>query len=213
MDAQDILVQLEFEALEKQRRVLGQNLSIAPPNPDENQEGEGISELIISKSHIVVRLRSIQSGVYDGSNAALMIFDVVFEPYTPDKYRFASARFDITFQGQKEVLPYSDTPKVLSFAPESAQGEITEEKRDWKFTTAVSAKMPIALGINASISTSHPTDHRMIIQGTSRPPSAPFRVWWTLNENKLVKGGLPHNCAFACPAMDHSSQPSKARRK
>jgi hypothetical protein len=149
---------------------------------------------------MVIRLRSIQSGVYNDSNAALMIFDVVFQPYAPNKYRFTSARFEVKFRGQKEFLPYTSTPKVLSFAPISARGEITEERRDWKFTTGLSANMPLAapsLGINASVSSSHTTDHRMIIQGASRPPSAPFIVWWTLNENKLVQGRLPHDCAFA----------------
>ncbi len=49
-------VQLELEALENQRRVLGQSLSSAPPTPDErDEEEEGISELIISKSYMLIR--------------------------------------------------------------------------------------------------------------------------------------------------------------
>lgn len=195
-------VQIEFEALENQRKVLGQSFSTLPGTLDEAHEDEGISELVISKSYMVVRLRSIQSGFYDGTDAVLMIFDVVFQPNTPSKYRFKSARFEITFQGQREFVPYSSTPQILSYAPILAMGEITQENRDWKFITGATASvpmMPASLGTNTSVTTgsSYTVDHRMIIQGASRPPSKPFRVWWTLDEKKLVKEGLPHNCAFA----------------
>ena len=200
MDLQD--VQLEFEALETQRRVLGQSSSTVSEPPAENQEDEGISELTISKSHMLVRLRSIQSGTYDDLNAVLLILDVTFQPFTPEKYRFKSARFEITFQGQKEILPYSSTPRVLSFAPILATGEITKEKKDYQFSTGATASVPFVpfipeINMSVSTSSSYTTDHRMVIQGASRPPSNPFRVWWTLNEKKLVKEGLPHNCAFA----------------
>jgi hypothetical protein len=200
MDPQD--VQLEFEALENQRQVLGPSFSTLSGPPAENHEDEGISELTISKSHMLVRLRSVQSGAYNDLNAVLVIFDVTFQPFTPEKYRFKSARFEITFQGQKEILPYSSTPQVLSFAPISVTGEITKEKKDWHFTTGVTASVPLVpvtpeINMSVSTSSSYTTDHRMVIQGASRPPSKPFRVWWTLNEKKLVKEGLPHNCAFA----------------
>ena len=200
MDPQE--VQLEFETLENQRQVLGQSFSALSGPPEENHEDDGISELVISRSHMLVRLRSVQSGVYGDFNAALIIFDVTFQPSAPDRYRFKSARFDVTFQGQKEILPYSSTPQILSFAPVWATGEITQEKRDWTFTTGVTASVPsvpLVPGLNLSVSTSktYTTDHKMVIQGASRPPSKPFRVWWTLNEKKLAKEGLPHNCAFA----------------
>ncbi|KAF8858736.1 hypothetical protein BDZ45DRAFT_390959 [Acephala macrosclerotiorum] len=213
MDPQDEPLQLEFEALESRRKTLGQivsSISLAGPplsedpgpEAEEEEEEEGVLELIISKSHMTVRLRSIQRGTYNDFQSALLIFDVIFQPYTPQRYRFKSARFEITFQKQTEFVPYSSQPRVLSYAPMRATGEITPEKKAWETKTGITASIPLApvtpeLNLSVSKSSSYTAEHKMIVQGATKPPSKPFIVWWTLSEKKLVKEGLPHDCAFA----------------
>jgi len=209
MDPQDEPLQLEFEALESRRKTLGQavsSISLAGPSFSDDYESdgdeEGVLELIISKSHMTVRLRSIQQGAYNDSQSALLIFDVVFQPYTPRKYRFKSARFEITFQKQTDFVPHSSQPRVLSYSPVRATGEITKEKKSWDISTGITASIPVApvtpeLNLSVAKSSSYTTEHKMIIQGATKPPSRPFIVWWTLSEKKLVREGLPHDCAFA----------------
>ncbi|KAE8443213.1 hypothetical protein EG329_002081 [Mollisiaceae sp. DMI_Dod_QoI] len=212
MDPQDEPLQLEFEALESRRKTLGQTissislagppLSTSPEPEGEQDDEEGILELIVSKSYMSIRLRSIQRGTYNSSPSALLIFDVVFQPYTPQKYRFKSARFEVTFQKQTEFIPYSSQPRILSYAPIHATGDITPETKAWEISTGISASIALApvtpeLNLSVKKSSSHTTEHKMIIQGATKPPSKPFIVWWTLSEKKLVREGLPHDCAFA----------------
>ncbi|KAF1994664.1 hypothetical protein P154DRAFT_581612 [Amniculicola lignicola CBS 123094] len=209
MDLQDESIQFEFEALETRRKTLGQavssmSLASAPlfenSTPDEDEEG--ILELVISKSHMSVRLRSIQQGTFDDKQSVLLIFDVVFQPYTPAKYRFKSARFEITFEKQTDVVPFFSQPRIMSYSPVFATGEVTSEQKTWEIGAEVTASVPLApvtpeFSLSVSKGSSHSVGHKMIIQGTTKPPAKPFIVWWTLNEKQLVKEGLPHTCAFA----------------
>ncbi|KAH6709065.1 hypothetical protein BKA61DRAFT_613506 [Leptodontidium sp. MPI-SDFR-AT-0119] len=210
MDPQDELILLEFEALEVRRKTLGQSVSAmslaGPQGPEleggEEEDQEGVLELIISKSYMTVRLRSIQPGTYNDSQSSLLVFDVVLQPYSPQKYRFKNASFEIRFQKQTDIIPHSSRPCILSYVPIYATGEITQEKRTWELSTGATASIPLApvtpeVNLTISKSSSYTAEHKMIIQGATRPPSKPFIVWWTLSEKRLVREGLPHTCSFA----------------
>jgi hypothetical protein len=184
-----------------------------------------VAEEEVCKSYVSATLSTIQP--LDG-NRSLLILAITCHP-APER-RFVHATIDWQFHPAPSPTPtpspssilgpspnHSSSPpsvpasprrflpKIVDFGPHRSVGGISEEETRTVGTIAFPVKAtfgPASIGIEPSLEkeTKKVVKHAMSIMGSPRPGR---RAYWTVEENKSSKGGIPSHLQLAV-VVEHS---------
>jgi hypothetical protein len=194
-------LEIEFEVDDSSKAVLSiQNRGI--PNRDKVTADQ------IGNTSFSAKLSHVQYGTYEGTPAALLIFNFHFGFRNGSWKRITYASIKLTFEetsGPSLTFPEprnpNNDPIIAALSPIQVCGEVTtvQKSRRWNLTVPVQYQsFGITAGpqIGLDDQTDYSNDHRMWLTGLSTSEDdhdADNSVSWEIQENSAQGSGILHN--------------------